>query len=622
MILDINLRQQHKSFEAGFSCKLEGNLVILSGVNGSGKSQLFEILQRRPFQQPQNLIQAQVVLDGIEILPSEVILRSFKENVNIQELSQANPQNLANVHAQVWNLYSQNRLVEGNYELAQQGFADAAHRARLTLIAAFGVARFESGALTLEDIKRGLPPEFAWKQNDSFTNEIGEIFFAFCIRKNAAEAEAGRAGTAVDYRALGNEPWLELNELFSELKLDYRFKTHFELAGIEINEQPQIFHVSGDGTADASRPRSLSELSDGEKAIISLCFASLRGAAPGETKILLLDEFDSTLNPSLTEMFFTVVQRYFVERGILTAIATHSIATLSLAPPCASFYEVYRPAISDDKRILPVERANYSELQKVTRVYQSSVADQQVRFSEIENQNSELLNSVASLELQLRDIQKPMIVTEGPTDVDHLQAASKHLQLDNRLDIQYFDQSVVSGGLSSSKLDRYLEQVALTPNPRRIIGIFDRDEPGIVKKIGDEYFYGNNVYAFCMPIPQFRQARQTICIELLYPDNVIKKECDGKRLFFNNEIATVAARGGERVKPPVHIIAPDPTLEASKTIYDQDVSRIVKDGRQVAHSKSTFAYLIKNDANFRKDVDFSGFRSLFDKVIEILDRVA
>jgi ABC-type Mn2+/Zn2+ transport system ATPase subunit len=44
--LSVNLQQDYKTFKAGFECELEAkhNLIIISGVNGSGKSQLGEII--------------------------------------------------------------------------------------------------------------------------------------------------------------------------------------------------------------------------------------------------------------------------------------------------------------------------------------------------------------------------------------------------------------------------------------------------------------------------------------------------------------------------------------------------------------------------------------------------
>lgn len=45
--LSINLQQEYKTFEVGFQYEFEAadNLIVISGINGSGKSQLGEIIR-------------------------------------------------------------------------------------------------------------------------------------------------------------------------------------------------------------------------------------------------------------------------------------------------------------------------------------------------------------------------------------------------------------------------------------------------------------------------------------------------------------------------------------------------------------------------------------------------
>lgn len=61
--LSVLLNQQYRSFDAGFSCNLEGDLIILSGVNGSGKSQLIDIISQRESHGSKKAISANIKLD-------------------------------------------------------------------------------------------------------------------------------------------------------------------------------------------------------------------------------------------------------------------------------------------------------------------------------------------------------------------------------------------------------------------------------------------------------------------------------------------------------------------------------------------------------------------------------
>ena len=45
--ISITLNQKYKSFDDGFSTLLEGEIIVLSGINGSGKSQLINIIRGR-----------------------------------------------------------------------------------------------------------------------------------------------------------------------------------------------------------------------------------------------------------------------------------------------------------------------------------------------------------------------------------------------------------------------------------------------------------------------------------------------------------------------------------------------------------------------------------------------
>lgn len=63
---------------------------------------------------------------------------------------------------------------------------------------------------------------FVWKQNDIFSNHISEIFFNHALSISEKMKEVGRLNFKKE--EMSKAPWDELNELFEELKFDYRFK--------------------------------------------------------------------------------------------------------------------------------------------------------------------------------------------------------------------------------------------------------------------------------------------------------------------------------------------------------------------------------------------------------------
>jgi predicted ATP-binding protein involved in virulence len=81
--LTIQLIQKYKSLENGFNTTLEGDLTILSGVNGAGKSQIIDIIYNPG-------TYSMIKIDGIEIKREDIDFRSFKENINIEEITPSN----------------------------------------------------------------------------------------------------------------------------------------------------------------------------------------------------------------------------------------------------------------------------------------------------------------------------------------------------------------------------------------------------------------------------------------------------------------------------------------------------------------------------------------------------
>jgi len=78
-------------------------------------------------------------------------------------------------------------------------------------------------------------------------------------------------------------------------------------------------------------PLEFGELSSGEKVIFSLLMLMMKaeeGFLP--PKLLLLDEIDATLHPSMIKAMIEVIRRVFLDKGAKVILATHSPTTLSL----------------------------------------------------------------------------------------------------------------------------------------------------------------------------------------------------------------------------------------------------------------------------------------------------
>lgn len=208
----------------------------------------------------------------------------------------------------------------------------------------------------------------------------------------------------------------------------------------------------------------------------------------------------------------------------------------------------------------------------------------------------------------------PLIVTEGKTDVQHLKAASAALGIAD-LKLEYYE---VDETLGDSKLKNMLEQLSRIPQRRKVIGIFDRDVEAVVKEMerGGATFkdYGNEVFAFCLPIPAGRESYTNISIEFFYSDVDLKRSKDGKCLYFDNELKIETPVAKRKEKTIVRLDAPLSDVESAKKLFDENLGELTW-----AHSKSRFADLVQNDVEFSKDINFENFRKIFDRIRSIID---
>ena len=210
----------------------------------------------------------------------------------------------------------------------------------------------------------------------------------------------------------------------------------------------------------------------------------------------------------------------------------------------------------------------------------------------------------------------PLIITEGKTDTQHIKKAKEILNIVD-CEVEFYE---ITGDWGDSKLKLLLEQLSRVRQTRKIIGIFDRDDSSIVAEIekNNQLFkdYSNNVYGICIPVPTGREAYTNISIEFYYSDHEIKKEKDGKCLFFDNEVDYLHNKSTN--KPEVRkldVIRAE--KETTKKIFDEAKICEVTDW---IHSKANFARLIETDDLFIQDFDFSKFNLIFERIKLILSQ--
>ncbi len=231
---------------------------------------------------------------------------------------------------------------------------------------------------------------------------------------------------------------------------------------------------------------------------------------------------------------------------------------------------------------------------------------------------------VKDLQAKIEKLKKPLVITEGKTDIKHIKKAQEKLGMID-IDFEQIDENQQPEG--ESNLKNLLDQLSKIPHVNKIIGLFDRDQDSTIKDIEKEHQdyknYGNNVYAFCIPVPQFRidKGQTKISIEYLYTDDEIKTPLEnGCRLFFGTEFM-----GHSLLHNTEPLILKHRKGNGEDKIIenngDQAVFKIEnnKEGQNVLAKKNDFAEAILHDKIQISVQSWENFRPIFDKIKRICE---
>lgn len=270
------------------------------------------------------------------------------------------------------------------------------------------------------------------------------------------------------------------------------------------------------------------------------------------------------------------------------------------------------------------------------------------QFSEFENAYNYFKETTKFQEEIKNEINKrnerPLIITEGPSDWRHMKAALQSLCIDSRcsgwlskleFDFLEYDSknnpnpdSVVLN-MGDTVLVDMCEQFSKIEQSRKLIFIADRDNLSVTKKlIQNETCYknwGNNVYSLLLPVPEFRKETPAICIEHYYRDDEIKKEviCPDnvrRRLYMGNDFY----ESGYGINNGMLCFKQKACGEGKINIIDgNDRDRVVdpklrENSPNYALTKMQFAKRILNNETPFENIDFSAFIELFKIIRDIL----
>ncbi|MFC7622452.1 AAA family ATPase [Microlunatus sp. GCM10028923] len=132
----------------------------------------------------------------------------------------------------------------------------------------------------------------------------------------------------------GPMPWRLLDSVLGIMRLPYTFVPPMDDA-TTVPYEPKLVNAAG-------TELGLGDLSSGERVLLAIAVSvfldgSIRNIAR-IPKLLLLDEADASLHPSMVKTLLSMIDEILVQRnGIRVIMTTHSPSTVALAPPDSLF---------------------------------------------------------------------------------------------------------------------------------------------------------------------------------------------------------------------------------------------------------------------------------------------
>lgn len=325
--MKLTLQQKFKSLEP-FTIDLP-EFVVLTGINGAGKTQLLTAITQNQL----------IVLDdnGSELNPKKYVtsqtLSPNESTIVTREQLNANTQALW----QGFNSYLENRKNNPNYSLEDNVFGRNAPQIKVIDKIAKSANKIRE-ELSSDDFFNHYPLEDGLQQTDVFYQNFSSLFKRYQDKFEDNEFRQYRnevkKQTEITYltkeefeKIFGEAPWDFVNKIIKEANLDY----HINSPSNSHRDAPfELKLVNNYNGVEIQ----FGDLSSGEKVLMSLALALYNSNFDIEfPKVLLMDEPDASLHPSMSKKFLDVIQQVFVaEKKVKVIITTHSASTVALAP--------------------------------------------------------------------------------------------------------------------------------------------------------------------------------------------------------------------------------------------------------------------------------------------------
>ncbi len=434
--MELIFKQDHISITSFNPVELS-SFTVLTGVNGSGKSHLLSAIEQK-----------KVIFKSLE---NAKIVHFNYETFKLENESAFNAQQIKQESSSAWTFFQQkvkpytpnwkSQLDQNAYLKLKEECEDKKESLwnlgkntltgyRTAIKGLFNNNNMKGNAqaqgilsvvkrlpYSADEIDEGdfnsMYKPFMFK-NDFLPMQLGKVIWDYYVKyqqnrfyhyENQENGKSYKVLSEDDFiNTHGRKPWDVINEIMNEFDtLDYR------VSSPEGRDYFDQYQLKLEHTSKPNLQLDFANLSSGERILMALVASIYKSTSDNHfPDILLLDEVDASLHPSMMKNMLGVVQNIFLKNDIRVVLVSHSPTTIALSP---------------EESIFIMNKSGKNRIEKRSKKDALSILTE--GFATLND-----IEPTLSIDYNLSKTNLPVLFTEGITDKIIIEEAWRKLNPD------------------------------------------------------------------------------------------------------------------------------------------------------------------------------------------------